>query len=70
MFYKSSLVELGRVVSHFDTHGCSMTGQCNSGIYYEMRSQAGSLDIYTSTATNQFRLLARGLDPNLQIVRV
>ena len=51
-FYNSSLVELGRVVSHFDTHGCSMTGQCNSGIYYEMRSQAGSLDIYTSTATN------------------
>lgn len=44
--------ELGRVVSHFDSHGCNTTGHCNSGIYYEIRSQSGSFDIYTSTVTN------------------
>jgi len=29
--------QLGRVVSHFDSHGCNTTGNCNSGIYYEAR---------------------------------
>ncbi len=31
------VAELGRVVSHFDSHGCNTTGHCNSGIYFEIR---------------------------------
>ena len=46
------IVQLGRVVSHFDSHGCNTTGNCNSGIYYEARLKNGLMDIYTSTITN------------------